>query len=87
MHEAVQVFGLAQHGGQDLGIVLVCHELTPAQRLGLVDGIIGLVIQTPLITLTDTAVRLLLQALEPGQEPVFGRPHILPFEIYTPENV
>jgi hypothetical protein len=32
-------------------------------------------------------VRALLQALGPGQETVFGRSHILPFETYTSENV
>ena len=48
---------------------------------------IDLVIQTPLRALTDTAVHLLLQALEPDRQPVHGQPHILPFEIYTSENV
>jgi LacI family transcriptional regulator len=68
-------------------IVLVCHELTPAHRLGLVDGVIDLVIQTPIHSLSDTAVRVLLQALAPGHTAVHGQPHVLPFEIYTPENV
>ncbi|WP_294768292.1 LacI family DNA-binding transcriptional regulator [uncultured Rhodoferax sp.] len=68
-------------------VVLVCHELTQQHRLGLVDGVIDLVIQTPLRALTDTAVHLLLQALEPDRQPVHGQPHILPFEIYTSENV
>jgi hypothetical protein len=48
------------------------------------------VIQTPLAPLTDTAVRVLLQALqtvEAGQTPVLAQPFILPFEIYTSENV
>ncbi len=87
---AVGIVRALREEGQGRGIVLVCHELTPAHRLGLVDGIIDLVIQTPLAALTDTAVRLLLQALqgqEGGQAPVSGRPHILPFEIYTSENV
>jgi LacI family transcriptional regulator len=84
---AVGIVRALREEGQGRGIVLVCHELTPAHRLGLVGGTIDLVIQTPLTALSDSAVRLLLQALEPGQEPVFGRPHILPFEIYTSENV
>ena len=87
---AVGIVRALREEGQGRGIVLVCHELTAAHRLGLVDGTIDLVIQTPLAALTDTAVRLLLQALqglERGQEPVFGRPHLLPFEIYTSENV
>lgn len=68
-------------------IVLVCHELTPAHRIGLVDGVIDLVIQTPIHSLSDTAVRVLLQALTPGHTVVHGQPHVLPFEIYTSENV
>ena len=84
---AVGIVRARREEGQGRGIVLVCHELTPAHRLGLLDGTIDLVIQTPLAALCDTAVRVLLQALEPGQEPVLGRPHILPFEIYTSENV
>jgi len=87
---AVGIVRALREEGQGRGIVLVCHELTPAHRLGLVDGHIDLVIQTPLAALTDTAVRLLLQALELGQEPALGQSpssHILPFEIYTSENV
>jgi LacI family transcriptional regulator len=87
---AVGIVRALREEGQGRGIVLVCHELTPAHRTGLVDGIIDLVIQTPLAPLTDTAVRVLLQALqtvEAGQTPVLAQPFILPFEIYTSENV
>ena len=73
--------------GREHDVVLVCHELTPEHRRALVDGAIDLVIQTPLPALTDTATRILLQALQPGQPAVYGRPYILPFELYTPENV
>jgi LacI family transcriptional regulator len=87
---AVGIVRALREEGQGRGIVLVCHELTPAHRTALVDGIIDLVIQTPLVALTDTAVRVLLQALqtaESGQTPVLAQPFILPFEIYTSENV
>ena len=84
---AVGIVRALREEGQGRGIVLVCHELTTAHRLGLVDGTIDLVIQTPLKALCDTAVRVLLQAHEPGQPAVHGQPHVLPFEIYTSENV
>jgi LacI family transcriptional regulator len=87
---AVGIVRALREEGQGRGIVLVCHELTPAHRIGLVDGTIDLVIQTPLSTLTDTAVRVLMQALQElqdGQTPALAQPHILPFEIYTSENV
>ncbi len=84
---AVGIVRALREEGQGRPIVLVCHELTSAHRLGLVDGIIDLVIQTPLAALSDTAVRVLLQATEPGQTLAHGQPFILPFEIYTSENV
>ncbi len=68
-------------------VVLVCHELTAAHRLGLLDGTIDVVLQTPLVALSDTAVRVLLQALEPGQVAGHAQPFVLPFEMYTSENV
>jgi len=87
---AVGIVRALREEAQGRSIVLVCHELTPAHRVGLVDGTIDLVIQTPLAALTDTTVRVLLQALqklEDGQALVLAQPHVLPFEIYTSENV
>lgn len=68
-------------------VVFVAHELTPAHRLGLVDGLIDLIVQTPLVALSDTAVRALMQALEPGQPVVHGQPFVVPFELFTSENI
>lgn len=84
---AVGIVRALREEGQGRGIVLVCHELTPAHRLGLIDGVIDLVIQTPLAELSTTAVRALLQGLDPAQPSVYAQPYILPFEIYTSENV
>lgn len=68
-------------------VVFVSHELTPSHRLGLIDGWIDLILQTPLTALSETAVRTLLQALEPGRGAVSGLSCVVPFEIYTSENV
>ena len=51
------------------------------------DGVIDLVIQTPVVPVAETAVGVLLRALEPGQPVAFGQPFRLPFELYTSENV
>ena len=57
---AVDIVRTLREDRQYRGIVLVCHELTPAHRLGLVDGVVNLGIQTPLATLSDTTMRVLL---------------------------
>lgn len=71
----------------DRGIVVVAHGLTPEHREALIDGVIDLVIETPVGPVADTAVRVLLDALRPGSQPAFGRPFVLPFALHTPENV
>lgn len=73
--------------GAGRGIVMVAHGLTPEHREALIDGVIDLVIQTPVVPVADTAVGVLLRALEPGQPVAFGQPFVLPFELYTSENV
>ncbi len=73
--------------GAERGIVMVAHGLTPEHREALIDGVIDLVIETPIRSVADTAVSVLLRALQPGQPVAFGQPFVLPFELYTPENV
>lgn len=73
--------------GAGRGIVMVAHGLTPEHREALIDGVIDLVIQTPVVPVAETAVGVLLRALEPGQPVAFGQPFRLPFELYTSENV
>lgn len=73
--------------GAGRGIVVVAHGLTPEHREALIDGVIDLVIETPVVPVAETAVRVLLDALQPGATPAFGQPFVLPFGLYTPENV
>ncbi len=66
-------------------VALVCNELAPGTRAGLIDGTVTLSIATPLPLLAARAVEMMLQALrerrpEPAQ--VF-----LPFELYVSENL
>ncbi len=73
--------------GAGRGIVMVAHGLTPEHREALVDGVIDLVIETPVTAVAETAVRVLLRALAPGQPVALGQPFVLPLALYTAENV
>lgn len=73
--------------GAGRGIVVVAHGLTPEHREALVDGVIDLVIETPMPAIADTAVRVLLDALVSRAPSAFGQPFVVPFGLHTPENV
>ena len=68
-------------------IVTVCNELMPDRRDALIDGVIDLVIGTPVQRVAETAIEAMLRALEPGGPAVETAALTLPFELYTPENV
>ncbi len=66
-------------------VALVCNELAPGTRAGLIDGIVTLSIGTPLPLLAGRAVEMMAQALQerrPEPAQVF-----LPFELYLSENL
>lgn len=66
-------------------VTLVCNELAPGTRAGLIDGVVTLSIATPLPLLATRAVEMMVQALqEQRPEPA----HVfLPFELYVSENL
>jgi LacI family transcriptional regulator len=67
-------------------LVVVALDLTPKTRAGLLDGFVDVILSHPFKSLAETAVELLVSATS-GQangEPV---QRLLPFEIYTPENL
>jgi LacI family transcriptional regulator len=68
-------------------IVTVCNELTGEHRAALIDGVIDLVIRTPVERIADAAVRAMVRALEPGAVPMQGAMLTQPFDLFTPENV
>lgn len=69
----------------DRGPVVVCHELTTNTRAALLDGTVRMVISHPLLTLARSLVDSMVQAvIEREGEPASS---IVPFEIYTSENV
>ncbi len=71
-------------------VVTVCNELTADRRSALIDGVIDLVIGTPLARVAQTAVAMMLRALEQraaGGPAMVASPFPQPFELFTPENV
>lgn len=66
--------------------VIVCNELTPATRLGLIDGVLTAVISTPTAALAARAVEAMARAggNPPGETP---SQIIVPFDLFISENV
>jgi LacI family transcriptional regulator len=68
-------------------VITVCNELMADRRDALIDGVIDLVIATPLARVAETAIDAMLKAAEPGAAAVTAQSLVLPFELYTAENV
>jgi LacI family transcriptional regulator len=72
--------------GQAHGIVTVCHQLMDYTRTGLLDGTLTMVINTPLDKLVTETIFGMIRACKTQGES--GRQtSVLPFEIYTRENI
>ncbi len=72
--------------GDARSLVFVCNELTSVTRTGLIDGIVDMVIGTPIRPIADRVVEAMIACIrEPG--PFTASQMILPFDIYGPENV
>ena len=67
-------------------VVTVCNELIPETRAALIDGIVDLVIATPIRALADRTVSAMIEALT-GQGDDVPPQTLLPFEIYISENI
>jgi LacI family transcriptional regulator len=68
------------------GLAIVCNELTPEARAGLIDGVLTAVISTPTGLLAQRAASAMAAAIEAPQEAV-PSPVFVPFELYLPTNV
>jgi LacI family transcriptional regulator len=68
-------------------IVTVCNELTPVHREALIDHVIDLVMDTPLLRIADKAVSAMVAALDTSRPLTIGQQFPQPFDLYTPENV
>ncbi|WP_027053822.1 LacI family DNA-binding transcriptional regulator [Mesorhizobium erdmanii] len=65
---------------------VVCNEITAVSRSALADGILTMVISTPLAALCRELMDLMAHAIETGAANAPGQT-FLPFEIYLPENI
>ena len=68
------------------GLAIICNELTPAARAGLIDGVLTAVISTPTPLLAQCAVAAMAAAIVAPEEAV-PSPVFVPFELYLPTNV
>jgi LacI family transcriptional regulator len=68
------------------GLAIVCNELTPAARAGLIDGLLTAVISTPTALLAERALAAMAAAVSEPQEGILS-PIFVPFELYLPTNI
>lgn len=66
-------------------LVTVGYELMEPTRTGLIDGVIKLILSHPLKELARQAIAAMAEAVEHQGRPL--RQVLLPFDVYTPENV
>lgn len=76
---------LREHGRYDR-IAVVCNELIPETRAALIDGVVDLVIATPIAALADRTVAAMAAALGQKGSELAAQVH-LPFELYVSESI
>jgi LacI family transcriptional regulator len=76
----------ARNEPRSRGLAIVCNELTPAARAGLIDGVLTAVISTPTALLAERALAAMAAATVTPQETA-PSPVFVPFELYLPTNV
>ncbi|ASY72697.1 LacI family transcriptional regulator [Sinorhizobium fredii USDA 205] len=67
-------------------LLVVVNELTPESRAALADEAVIMAVATPVHTLARETINLMIGAIDRGTAGVPGQT-ILPFDIYTPENI
>jgi len=77
---------LRDEGASDR-IVTVALDLTDETRSGLIDGVVKLVLSHPLQRLADAAVEAMARAVEGGRQDRAASQILLPFDVYTSENI
>jgi LacI family transcriptional regulator len=67
-------------------VVIICNELTPKTRAGLIEGVLTAVIATPTAELSMKTVEAMARAIEtPSNEP--PRQFLVPFGLYVSTNI
>lgn len=80
------VIGALREHGRYEKLVVVCNELIPETRAALLDGIVDLVIATPIELLADRAVDAMVAAIE-GRATDIPTQTQLPFDLFVSENI
>ena len=101
MHRTPDLVGIYIAGGGKSGVLralredasgiaknltVIATDLTPEARVGLIDGVVQLVLSHPMKALTEATIDLMVEATS-GSAPLAAVQRILPFEVYTPENL
>ena len=68
------------------GVAIVCHELTPRHRAGLIDGVLTAVLGTPNAEIARLALEAMNRAVEQGP-PDTPAQILTPFDIFLPTNI
>ena len=80
------VLAAARDEAKPGALAIVCHELTPRNREGLIDGVLTAVLGTPNVELARRALEAMNRAI--GQGPPETPAQILtPFDIFLPTNI
>ena len=77
---------LREHSSLAKDLMVIATDLTPEARSGLLDGVVKLVLSHPIKALTEATIDLMIEATSENPPPEATQ-RILPFEIYTPENL
>jgi LacI family transcriptional regulator len=101
LHHTPDLVGLFIAGGGKSGVLralredssgvaknltVIATDLTPEARSGLLDGVVQFVLSHPIKALTEATIELMIEATSENPPPEAAQ-RILPFEIYTPENL
>ena len=68
------------------GLAIVCNELTPKSRAGLIDGVLTAVISTQTPVMAERALEAMNRAAE-GGKPEASAQIVVPFDIFLPTNI
>ncbi len=67
-------------------LAIVCNELTPRTREGLVDGVLSAIISTPTALLAERALEAMALAIEAPPAAAASQ-IVVPFELFLPTNI
>jgi LacI family transcriptional regulator len=80
------VINALRSSGKSSGIVTVGHQLMENTRLALLDGALSMIISNPLECFAAETIRAMAWAVS-AEADMGGQTIVLPFEIYTRENI